>query len=388
VDMAPPSLRPQYAERRFAQLHERTLSQAVRFLLSDLKYAGASMTESDDQSASGSGFLVARTADDTRSQDVVSSLPGTTAALVGVCTFFGIGLLLIIGWRVRKWKRKKIRSPNSPLSSLVEKSTGFGSNVRTRNIVFMRGIPDSPGVVWQPAKITPWVDTTPLMRPPAAISRESFASTTTCMDSKSTFSIEEVVQSAEKRSLALTVVEPKSPSLTIPVSSHRGTLQKKSSGVTLSPLSSNAHPDQEEIVCDATGNLSPQGACEPLEFAIVTHAFPATLPDELDIKVGENLRLLRVFKDGWSLCQRTGSATTAIGVVPLCCLASSSSTPDESIKPSSTPSIAPTVEPLFVGKLKRSHSLGPTLSVGTNKISKAMATLPPHYRNPRAIRLN
>jgi hypothetical protein len=53
---------------------------------------------------------------------------------------------------------------------------------------------------------------------------------------------------------------------------------------------------------------------------IVTTSFESTLPDELSLRAGETLRLIREFDDEWCLVQRVGRHTAEKGVVPRFCL--------------------------------------------------------------------
>jgi len=57
------------------------------------------------------------------------------------------------------------------------------------------------------------------------------------------------------------------------------------------------------------------------KLVIVKRSFTVKLPDELKVKEGDRLRILREFKDGWALCQRTARRNPEKGAVPVCCLA-------------------------------------------------------------------
>jgi len=52
----------------------------------------------------------------------------------------------------------------------------------------------------------------------------------------------------------------------------------------------------------------------------VVNSYNPTQPDELFIKVGETLRLLEEFKDGWCSVQRVGRIDAEKGVAPRFCL--------------------------------------------------------------------
>jgi hypothetical protein len=52
----------------------------------------------------------------------------------------------------------------------------------------------------------------------------------------------------------------------------------------------------------------------------VVHTFEPTLTDELNIKVGDTVRMLEEYKDQWCLAQHIGSPDAPRGVVPRFCL--------------------------------------------------------------------
>ena len=53
---------------------------------------------------------------------------------------------------------------------------------------------------------------------------------------------------------------------------------------------------------------------------VVTTSFESNLPDELSLRTGETLRLIREYDDEWCLVQRVGRYTADKGVVPRFCL--------------------------------------------------------------------
>ena len=54
---------------------------------------------------------------------------------------------------------------------------------------------------------------------------------------------------------------------------------------------------------------------------VVTTPFQPSLPDELGLRTGETMRLIREFDDEWCLVQRVGRSDAEKGVVPRLCLA-------------------------------------------------------------------
>jgi hypothetical protein len=53
---------------------------------------------------------------------------------------------------------------------------------------------------------------------------------------------------------------------------------------------------------------------------VVTTSFESTRHDELGLRTGETLRLIREFDDEWCLVQRVGRSNAEKGVVPRFCL--------------------------------------------------------------------
>ena len=64
------------------------------------------------------------------------------------------------------------------------------------------------------------------------------------------------------------------------------------------------------VYLPTSANLSPFGAA-------VVCTFITSLPDELSIKVGETIRVLAEYDDGWALCMNTSGQQ---GMVPMECL--------------------------------------------------------------------
>jgi hypothetical protein len=82
-----------------------------------------------------------------------------------------------------------------------------------------------------------------------------------------------------------------------------------------------------QYIADATPASTPRGSLGSLSgskslprLMVVTTAFEATLHDEIELRTGETLRLIREFDDEWCLVQRVGRHTAEKGVVPRFCL--------------------------------------------------------------------
>lgn len=68
------------------------------------------------------------------------------------------------------------------------------------------------------------------------------------------------------------------------------------------------------------------GVAQASEIAIVARTFVPSLPDELHIANGEQIRILAAYDDGWALCSNLRGVQ---GVVPLECLEKLTSVPAE-----------------------------------------------------------
>jgi hypothetical protein len=53
---------------------------------------------------------------------------------------------------------------------------------------------------------------------------------------------------------------------------------------------------------------------------VVANTFVPNLDDELSVKIGDTVRLLEEFKDGWCTVQYVGKVDAARGAVPRICL--------------------------------------------------------------------
>jgi len=56
------------------------------------------------------------------------------------------------------------------------------------------------------------------------------------------------------------------------------------------------------------------------KLVVVISTFATTLPDELEIRMGETLRMLEAFPDEWCTVERIGRGKKQRGAVPMFCL--------------------------------------------------------------------
>ena len=82
-----------------------------------------------------------------------------------------------------------------------------------------------------------------------------------------------------------------------------------------------------QCIADTTPVLTPRASLASLpapkslpRLMVVTTSFKSTRHDELELRTGETMRLIREFDDEWCLVQRVGRPSSEKGVVPRFCL--------------------------------------------------------------------
>ena len=90
----------------------------------------------------------------------------------------------------------------------------------------------------------------------------------------------------------------------------------------LSPRSASFNHAADSPSSPRAGLATPTGPPKSLpRLMVVTTAYQPTLHDEIGLRTGEILRLLKEFDDEWCLVQRVGRSNAEKGVVPRLCLA-------------------------------------------------------------------
>ncbi|KAI0005908.1 hypothetical protein BJV74DRAFT_5162 [Russula compacta] len=87
-----------------------------------------------------------------------------------------------------------------------------------------------------------------------------------------------------------------------------------------SPRSASFHSIASTTSAPRTGLLSASTPKSLSQLMLVTTSFEPTLDDELRLRTGETLRLIKEFEDEWCLVQRVGPPDAEKGVVPRFCL--------------------------------------------------------------------
>ncbi|CAA7270927.1 unnamed protein product [Cyclocybe aegerita] len=86
------------------------------------------------------------------------------------------------------------------------------------------------------------------------------------------------------------------------------------------PWSAKLSPPNSALSDSSLGTpTTPNGTRAPRLMNVVAPFVP-TLPDELRVKVGDTVRVLQTYRDGWCFVQFVGKADAPKGVVPIVCL--------------------------------------------------------------------
>jgi hypothetical protein len=215
-----------------------------------------------------------------------------------------------------------------------------------------------------PAKLSPWIDPQLPRRPTLSVSKDSILSQTdrwsfNFVPKKTSYSntssdpsvypssadstISVPLQISPPKPVFLEAVERAAGVQLLPPGYRTTTVDNKDSfiksqtSVLHGPPGLEVTPSRNNKASELPGKesaSSPTVESEPIaseclsvidssarsKLVIVKRVFLVSLPDELKVKEGERLRLLREFKDGWALCQRTSKRNPEKGAVPRCCL--------------------------------------------------------------------
>ncbi|KXN91425.1 hypothetical protein AN958_00687 [Leucoagaricus sp. SymC.cos] len=86
-------------------------------------------------------------------------------------------------------------------------------------------------------------------------------------------------------------------------------------------VSSNGHlRNNSQSSCGHPSSVSDRGTSELPRLMTVVNTFIPNLEDEVPIKIGDTVRMLEEFRDGWCTVQYVGKFNEAKGVVPRLCL--------------------------------------------------------------------
>ncbi|EIN07080.1 hypothetical protein PUNSTDRAFT_53478 [Punctularia strigosozonata HHB-11173 SS5] len=299
--------------------------------------------------------IVVSARDATASTSVVNAnLPVKVKALAGVLTVLGLIVLAIAAWKIRSWmKRRQAKATgtvdekrnSSGKASLFDYSDVESGLHAPRQVVLVPPPPPSPstGAAWVP-QIKPWTRPSgaavkvpePAVRPmsktrmmlekkdmPMGVSRAgepspppSYASS----DDHTTASralpppppppqarLPSPPPPTPPASLKLKFI-PDDDSIPAPVASP----QRSTSFAPGSPS-----PQKTKFITRISAGSSADVKRLPRTMTVI-QVFVPSLDDELAIELGESLRLLEEYEDGWCLVSRGGAAK---GVVPRFCLA-------------------------------------------------------------------
>jgi len=276
--------------------------------------------------------------------------------------------MIIGGWKIIRWRRRRQGSKQSGVLPTVDPL----SEKRLRPFILVPPLPLSPSVRWAPAKLSPWLDPHMPRKPTPSVAKDSVLSRPSSWSFDPTpKSVHSFDTSSSSSSEYPSLAESKFDILPIalPALSYSSPLVKLSLPTKAEPpelpSTDNAHSQFLKPICppgldipkprvqsivspsqlgvsskrspvdvnDSSETDSELGTeeCSPViescaepgypKLVIVKRSFTITLPDELKVREGDRLRILREFKDGWTLCQRISRRNPEKGAVPRCCLA-------------------------------------------------------------------
>jgi len=277
-------------------------------------------------------------------------IPSATAGLIGFICFLVVGIMIVGGWRIFRWRRRRNGSQQSVLPTadpLAEK--------RLRPFILVPPIPLSPSVRWAPSRVSPWLDPNMPRKPAPSLSKDTIMSrwsfdsvvksaSTLDIPSSSSSEYPSSVDSktglllpilplairskvaGKQEAVPIEVVQSPAPISTLGIPKPR--VQSISSPSDLknsnkvTPKGANSPSETDSEIGSSECSPVIESAAQPgyPKLVIVKRTFAVNLPDELKVREGDRLRILREFKDGWALCQRTARRNPEKGAVPICCL--------------------------------------------------------------------
>lgn len=306
-------------------------------------------------SASPSGSVGSASTPATSSDPNEDQLPTSSKSLFGICGVVGAFLLAITIWQIRSiYKRKKARAARvararfSLMYGIKEKPAFVSfadamSDDSPRKSAVLNPAPSDPSVCWKP-QIRGVTLRSGVTVPPIAVThperspkvQDEFPPTP-----KSGPSVSPLPSPPPTyRILSLYPIPLPSPpqeseptDIPPPTPMHRSSRRTASTHLresfdlppvpTPSPRSAsfqyNADTAPAPTPRASLATLSASSKSLP-RLMVVTTSFESTRHDELGLRTGETLRLIREFDDEWCLVQRVGRPSAEKGVVPRFCL--------------------------------------------------------------------
>ncbi|KAI0256569.1 hypothetical protein BJV78DRAFT_289904 [Lactifluus subvellereus] len=273
-------------------------------------------------------------------------LSTSAKSLIGFCTVLGTILFAIVAWKLRsRYRRRKIRLGHTRFSIIDTTS-------EKQRLVFptdSKGVYEPRNKVLPPAPSSPTVGWVPQIRsvtlpsgvtvPPVAVTaysrspklQDEYPQTPLSAPSTSPLPTPPPIY----RALGIhTIPVPPTPE-PVPHDIPPPTPMSKSSRATdstpicesfdLPPAPSPRSSSFIRTTSTLTSSPRPSLATvfAPKSFPrlmLVTTSFEPTRDDELAVRTGETLRLIREFEDEWCLVQRVGRPEAERGVIPRSCL--------------------------------------------------------------------
>ncbi|KAH9079290.1 hypothetical protein EDB83DRAFT_1255026 [Lactarius deliciosus] len=276
-------------------------------------------------------------------------LSTSARSLIGSLTVIGAIFLAFVAWKIRSiWKRKKARTVPARLSIVYKTSekptivslVDSGSVDGPSKAALQLPVPYSPAVGWVPqvksVRLPPGVTVPPIAvtapsrsprhqseYPPTPRSGPSVPSSPSPPPTYRVLGLQTVPLPPPPPDTATAAIPPPTP------------MSRKFSEPTSTPLRDSfdlppvPSPRSASFNTSTTAPPVPRTTGIPAVFApkalprlmVVSTAFHPTRDDELGVRAGETLRLLKEFEDEWCLVQRVGRPDADKGVVPRFCLA-------------------------------------------------------------------
>lgn len=246
--------------------------------------------------------------DSSSSQAVTTRLPHGTSALVGIVVFLSVVVLGFLAWRIYVYRKGKKTAAN-PRNTM---HVGLYDAVDEKDT---RSFSSSSG-------LTP---------PQTAMTRERSASEFKISlghDAKVIYIAPQFNEQIEEK--------PKK------ASSPKATLQISPPPSYNFPSGNGKVPPSPRTAASIAPRLPQMPSARLPRLVVVETTFQATLHDELEIRVGEILRLLEEYEDEWCLVQRVGPKDSEKGVVPRFCVVDKPSTPPAERRGAHVPRLAST----------------------------------------------
>jgi hypothetical protein len=316
------------------------------------------------QAATTSATSVAPTGTNSYAASIVNSTPGSTIALAVILSVFALVVLGICTWRYRVRRRRRLDVESEDPLWRPASSSSFNSekgNLQQPKEVFIP-IPHKGEAAWSP-QVRNYLGV-PLkngeLPKHVQAAREGRKFVAELPPSYQEKVVEPTAPSNAPLNKQLNVVTATLPSsrfsnptplLTTVTEEHPGPLPSPARSASFDPKhrhSRSRSVSSRHVSGELVAKITPSQArhsrsgstSEVVRLMTVINTFHPSLDDELHIQLGDCVRLIEEYHDGWATVQHVGRADSPRGVVPRFCLVDRTSAPPKSRKRSLTQSAA------------------------------------------------